>query len=82
MLQAHGIATVWQVRAQRCQVLCAALQMGRFLKLFFEPVSLQANTENWLVKLQGHVVFMFYSSANKPLPSELDALGTPDGPHR
>lgn len=65
VLQAHGAATVWQVGAQRCQVLCAAFQMEQFLKLFFEPISHQANTENWLVELQGHVALLFQSSANK-----------------
>lgn len=65
VLQAHGTATVWQVGAQRCQVLCAAFQMEQFLKLFFEPISHQANTENWLVELQGHVALLFQSSANK-----------------
>lgn len=65
MLQAHGTATVWQVGAQRCQVFCAAFQMEQFLKLFFEPISHQANTENWLVELQGHVVLLIQSSANQ-----------------
>lgn len=65
MLQAQGTATVWQVGAQRCQVLCAAFQMEQFLKLFFEPISHQANRENWLVELQGHVALLFQSSANK-----------------
>lgn len=65
MLQAHGTATVWQVGAQRYQVLCEAFQMEQFLKLFFEPISHQANTENWLVELQGHVALLFQSSANK-----------------
>lgn len=68
-------ATVWQVGAQRREVLCAAFQMGHFLGLFFEPVSRQAKTENWLGKLQGHVVFLFYSSDNKPLTCIAGCLG-------
>lgn len=75
MLQAQGTATVWQVRAQRRQVLYAAFQMGHFSELFFEPVSRQANTENWLAKLQGQVVFLFYSSDNKPLTCIAGCLG-------